>query len=96
LIVLGLLGVFWGKNRGPSLEGLFRTPLLVFSLVFVLVFGVGIGLAAMNLGSLSRYRAPLMPFYVTLLLVLRERVRRANLVPPRARAYAGLRAPRTA
>jgi len=45
-------------------------PFLMFCLVFVAAFGIAVGLASTNLGTLSRYRCPLLPFFVVLLLVL--------------------------
>lgn len=48
-----------------------RSHALAFCAVFALSLGLGTGLASSNLGTLSRYRAPMMPFYFTLLLVLR-------------------------
>lgn len=58
--------------RGP--RTVYRTiagsPGAVFCVVFVLLFGTAVGLAAPNLGTLSRYRIPMMPFYVGLLVLL--------------------------
>lgn len=48
-----------------------RSPVLAFCAVFALSLGLGTGLASSNLGTLSRYRAPMMPFFFTLLMVLR-------------------------
>lgn len=45
------------------------SPLLIFALVFTIVFGIAVGLASTNLGSLSRYRAPLFPFFAALIAV---------------------------
>ena len=45
---------------------------LVFCVVFVIAFGIAVGLASSNLGTLSRYRCPLLPFFALLLLVLRK------------------------
>jgi len=39
---------------------------------FVLVLALGTGLSTANLGTLSRYRAPMMPFFLLLLIILRE------------------------
>jgi|APLak6261679142_1056127.scaffolds.fasta_scaffold00098_25 hypothetical protein len=47
-------------------------PALMFCLVFVLVLALGTGLSTANLGTLSRYRAPMMPFFLLLLVILRE------------------------
>jgi len=45
------------------------TPLLAFSVAFIFLFGIGVGLASTNLGSLSRYRTPMMPLWACLLVV---------------------------
>ncbi|MFO0594796.1 MAG: hypothetical protein U0228_05815 [Myxococcaceae bacterium] len=63
----------WRRNR---FRGLLRrvtaNPALMFCLTFVLVLAMGTGLSTANLGTLSRYRAPMMPFFLLMLLVLRE------------------------
>lgn len=45
-----------------------RSPDIMASLVFVLLFSLAVGLAATNLGTLSRYRLPMMPFYLYVVL----------------------------
>lgn len=47
-------------------------PVLMMSLVFVLIIGLGTSLASANLGALSRYRSPMIPLFVLLLLHLRD------------------------
>jgi hypothetical protein len=49
---------------------LLSSPLSIFSLLFVASFGVAVGLMTTNLGTLSRYRVPLVPFFASLLVVL--------------------------
>ena len=49
-------------------------PFLVFCLIFVFALGVAVGLASTNLGTLSRYRSPLIPFFTFLLLALGQKV----------------------
>jgi hypothetical protein len=66
LLALALLA---GYRRGV-LRRLTQTPILMFCLVFALGLGLGVGLATTNLGTLSRYRMPLVPFFVLLLLEL--------------------------
>ncbi len=62
--------------RRYSVAGLVRTvvgsPPLVFCAVFTLILALGTGLSTSNMGTLSRYRAPMMPFFVALLLLLRS------------------------
>lgn len=65
------------------------SPALLFCVVFTLALGLGTGLSSTNLGTLSRYRAPMMPFYLTVVLILRFGVKplpsaRSRLQPLRA------------
>lgn len=52
----------WKRIRGE--------PLLLFALVYTLIFAIALGLAAPNLGTLSRYRTPMLPIFWLLLLLL--------------------------
>lgn len=58
------------RSWGAMWHQLSRSPTLVFALVFVFTFGVAVGLASTNLGTLSRYRVPLVPFFTVLVLIL--------------------------
>lgn len=49
----------------------FNRPYLVFASIFTFLSALGVGLTTTNLGTLSRYRTPLLPFFVLLLIVLR-------------------------
>jgi len=60
------------RNLGDFRRELANQPFLVFCVVFVVGFGLAVGLTSSNLGTLSRYRSPLLPFFVVLLLVLRK------------------------
>jgi hypothetical protein len=58
------------RRRWSGLMQQVRTsPVLMFCLVFVLALALGTGLATTNMGTLSRYRAPMSPFYFILILV---------------------------
>lgn len=47
-----------------------KTPGIMAALVFVILFGSVVGIATTNVGTLSRYRIPMMPFYFSMLLIL--------------------------
>jgi hypothetical protein len=47
------------------------SPVLMFCSVFVLALAIGTGLASTNMGTLSRYRAPMSPFFFILILTTR-------------------------
>ncbi|AKV01140.1 hypothetical protein AKJ09_07803 [Labilithrix luteola] len=58
--------------------------MLIFAAAFLLIGGTGVGLATTNLGTLSRYRTPLLPFYALLIVVFQQAAAR-RVSPPRPR-----------
>ena len=53
-----------------TLRAMMDEPGYIFCATFTLGLAVGVGLTTTNLGTLSRYRMPLMPFYAVTLLCL--------------------------
>jgi len=53
-----------------SLQRITSDRTLMFCFAFTLSLGMGVGLATTNLGTLSRYRMPMMPFYYAVIAVL--------------------------
>ena len=79
-VLLVLFLRMWRRTSfGALLSYVTASPALLFCAVLTLALAVGTGLSTSNMGTLSRYRAPMMPFFFTLLLVLdawsTERVR---------------------
>jgi hypothetical protein len=60
------------RNFGAVRHQIMEDPFLVFCVVFVTTFGIAVGLASTNLGTLSRYRIPILPFFVISLFVLQR------------------------
>ena len=58
---------------------IFANPVLMMCLIFSMVFAAAVGSTALNFGSLSRYKIPCLPFYLTMVLVL---FRQADLKYP--------------
>ena len=89
MITWGIISVAMMFVRGPlsfyALRFLLReslskamarvrnSPVLMFCATFVVTLGIAVGLATTNLGTLSRYRMPLVPFFATLLLLVTAR-----------------------
>ena len=48
-------------------------PFLVYCVVFSLFFGFGVGIAGTNFGALVRYKIPLMPFFFSLIYIIRKK-----------------------
>jgi hypothetical protein len=70
-----------GQSWQVTWRRLSSSPLLMFCLVFSLTMGVGVGLATTNLGTLSRYRMPLVPFFAALVLITSVPVHHAKPAP---------------
>lgn len=50
-------------------------PFLNYCLVFSLLFAFGVGIAGTNFGALVRYKIPLMPFFFTMVYLVRTKSR---------------------
>jgi hypothetical protein len=70
VFLLGAILVLLRRGVLASFSELIRQPFLSFCAIFVLVFGTCVGLGTTNMGTLSRYRMPLTPFFATLLIAL--------------------------
>lgn len=62
--------VLFTRNLRAVRHQILDDPFLVFCVVFVIAFGIAVGLTSTNLGTLSRYRSPILPFFALLLFVL--------------------------
>lgn len=83
-ILVLLARLFWRQPLARTLAQITSQPMLVFAVAFCIVFGVGVGLTTTNLGTLSRYRMPLVPFLWLFVLVLdvQSPVRASSAVAP--------------
>lgn len=71
LILLGLLLITFFKIKIRMILQLILThPFLLFSMTFTLLFAFMIGLTTSNFGALVRFKIPLMPFFVSTILIL--------------------------
>lgn len=69
LTVASIALLVWLRWR-RVVNALKASPLLAFCVVFTVSFAVAVGLATTNLGTLSRYRMPMMPCYVLAAVLL--------------------------
>ncbi len=75
VLTLLFFRILFTRSLGKVRHQIADNPFLAFCLVFVIAFGIAVGLASSNLGTLSRYRSPLLPFFVVLLVVLGKPLR---------------------
>jgi hypothetical protein len=57
------------KSPFTYLSNILKDPFLLFSLLFTVILGFGVGLSTSNFGALVRYKIPFMPFFVFMILV---------------------------
>lgn len=83
LIIALLIARRW---RWSAMKTMLRdSPALLASFVFVGLFAVAVGISTSNLGSLSRYRVPMMPFYAFAMAMTLKRTRELAQSPERDR-----------
>ncbi len=70
--LLATLYVLFKVGLFSMIKIVFKNPPILFCLTFSLVLAVGVGIASYNFGTLSRYKIPLLPFYLMALLFILE------------------------
>jgi hypothetical protein len=70
ITLLLTLFVFLKSGIVKSFKLVFTEPLIIFCFVFVVVFGIAVGVTSGNFGTLMRYKSPLMPYYFTMLVLI--------------------------
>ena len=68
LFVLFIVALFKRRFVG-FFSNIFSHPLLILGFVFTLLLAFSIGLTSANFGALVRYKVPLVPFMVTIILL---------------------------
>jgi hypothetical protein len=81
-IVVVVVTLVWRVRFRQLFDVVLRSPALFASVVFVLSFGAAVGLASQNIGTVSRYRVPMMPFYISFVLIMRRQLTPAALALP--------------
>lgn len=50
----------------------FSDPYIIFCLVFSITFAFAVGVATFNFGTLTRYKIPMLPFYLMALILIND------------------------
>lgn len=70
-VFIGLtVRLFWLRPRSAFGVALRGSWLFAAAVVFVVIFGFAVGASTVNLGTLTRYRVPMLPFYGLAFVVL--------------------------
>ena len=80
LILLALV-LYLIFNRRMKVLFAFRDPSIAFALVFSIMFAFAVGVSTYNFGTLSRYKIPLLPFFIVALILIGDYTKRQPTVP---------------
>ena len=71
LLLLALV-IFVLIRLGPirTFRRIISEPYVFFSLIFTVAFAFAIGISTFNFGTLVRYKIPMLPFFMSFLLIL--------------------------
>lgn len=62
-------------NMSAGFNYLSKNPIIYFMFVFSFIFAFSVGFTSFNFGALSRYRIPLLPFYVSAILLVTDHLK---------------------
>jgi hypothetical protein len=70
LLLLSVRALFYLATKSALRLQVLRSPLFLTCLVFIAAFSLGVGESSPNLGTISRYRIPMIPFLVATFVIL--------------------------
>ena len=74
LVLILTIRLFFAR----TLKHITKDPFLIFCVLFALLFAFAVGVSTYNFGTLSRYKLPMVPLYMSALIILLHKVRRAK------------------
>jgi hypothetical protein len=66
--------VFINARAYRAINVIFKDHLIMFSIPFVLIIALAVGMTSFNYGALVRYKLPLLPFFAALIAITRYRI----------------------
>jgi hypothetical protein len=79
LILLFTIGVIRRSGLKNFFKSVFSKKEVLFCFTFALIFGFAVGFTTYNFGSLVRYKAPCIPFFLIALILINEKYYLAKL-----------------
>ena len=65
------ISLLFNRKIYKIIKVLTNDPIIVFSIPFILILAVAIGLTSFNYGALVRYRTPILPFFALAIILIR-------------------------
>ncbi|MGY6562479.1 MAG: hypothetical protein ACXITV_10260 [Luteibaculaceae bacterium] len=73
-LLLFTLRIFWRIGFFGFFRVLFTRPFAMGAFAFAIIFAFAVGFTSYNFGALSRYRIPLLPFFMAALFIMNHEV----------------------
>ena len=77
-LLIFLLFLVFKFNPLRLWKELMVNPYIQFALIFAIIFAFAVGITSFNYGTLVRYKIPIIPFFLTSMFILRDRMRRVK------------------
>ena len=76
LLFLTLKAIWLSFKKTKNKHFVKHNGIIYSGLIFTIILGIGITIATPNLGSLSRYRVPFLPFFICTMFIIIEKSKR--------------------
>lgn len=73
LIAIFILIVLVKTSPIRVFKSIGESPILIYSITFIIIFAFGVGIASTNFGALVRYKIPLVPFFLSFLYIVSKK-----------------------
>ena len=73
ILILFVFYVLVTVSPFQAIKTLYREPFLLYCFVFSMLFAFGVGIAGTNFGALVRYKTPLVPFFFSMIYILKKK-----------------------
>jgi hypothetical protein len=80
-LILFLFVLYVLVKKGRHVLPAFTEPDIIFSMTFAISFAFAVGIATYNFGTLARYKIPLLPFFLTGLILILDYSNRERKLP---------------
>ena len=78
LILIYTIYIFFGNKLSTIWKIIIGNPIIIFCFSFTITLGFIVGLSSYNFGALTRYRIPLLPLYLSGLILLFSKLKSAK------------------
>jgi hypothetical protein len=80
ILLFVMIRTFFNKRIYEIFKVLLQDYMLAFSIPFIVILGIAIGLTSFNYGALVRYKIPVLPFFVASFYIIQSHLNRRTIL----------------